>query len=238
MDKIYGFNQDKVILLAEEIRKLKDSEVKGSLTNSFRNFALKNGLSFGTVRNMYYALAKLSKEDVDFCKQYLGGSPIEIGNIEPFSKESEKDIIEKILQMKKQGVSVRKATFELANGDTKLALRYQNKFRTVVSKKPSALAYAIANIKEKNGEVAKSEIKSVCDIVPDVLLNKVKKEIDNIVLRISNSVRRENEYLKNQIAILEVENARLRLESLGDNSPKKKSALKYFTQSVNKDVLN
>ena len=54
MDKIYGFKQKDVELL---IKYLKDRQ-NASLSKEFARFAADTGKSKGTVRNMYYAIAK------------------------------------------------------------------------------------------------------------------------------------------------------------------------------------
>jgi capsular polysaccharide biosynthesis protein len=52
-----------------------------------------------------------------------------------FTKEEEKELIKQILTLKSQGVSVRRAVYQLANNDVKKALRYQNKYRNALKNK-------------------------------------------------------------------------------------------------------
>lgn len=54
MDKIYGFKQKDV----EKLIKYLDGKQGGSLSKAFEEFAAATGKSKGTVRNMYYAVAK------------------------------------------------------------------------------------------------------------------------------------------------------------------------------------
>ena len=60
MGKIYGYKNDDVIELAEFLSK----EKQGKLTDKFQKFADEHGKAKGTVRNLYYALAKMSKNEV------------------------------------------------------------------------------------------------------------------------------------------------------------------------------
>lgn len=65
MDKIYGFKQKDV----EKLIKYLDGKQGGSLSKAFEEFAAATGKSKGTVRNMYYAVAKKSREDKSFAEK-------------------------------------------------------------------------------------------------------------------------------------------------------------------------
>lgn len=225
MAKIYGFNDTDVIGLAEFIGK---SEAQ-SLTKTFRDFAAKTGKAQGTVRNMYYALAKHSQKDGEFTKKYLGGTPLSVGKIEEFSKAEEEDLMNKILELKSQGMSVRGAINSLANGDIKLALRYQNKFRNVIKNNPE-LAKNIQK-SQKNSQNAQKTV----GLSDDEYL-RLKKEIDGLVSRISLKVKQENELLKARIEVLELEN--LRLNNLIYSSENAKRALALLRTEKEGKVLN
>ena len=135
MEKIYGYKEKDVIQLAKFINGRKDK----TLTKTFNEFAVEHGKSKGTVRNLYYAIAKLSNKDQEFCDKYLNGQPIFVSEVENFSKEQEMELVKKVLLLKHQGKSVRNAINLLANGDAKLALRYQNKYRNFIKTKREEL---------------------------------------------------------------------------------------------------
>jgi hypothetical protein len=66
MEKIYGYKEKDVFALANFIKE------KGELPLStlFERFGAINGKAKGTVRNLYYALAKKSNADKEFCQKY------------------------------------------------------------------------------------------------------------------------------------------------------------------------
>ena len=131
MEKPYGYKESDVIALAEFI---KGGEFLGKpLSEVFKEYAKKSGKSAGSVRNLYYALAKFSRENEKFTAEYLGGKPVSVEKPDGFSAEEERDLISKIENYKKNGTSVRKATLLLARGDAKLALRFKNKYRSVIA---------------------------------------------------------------------------------------------------------
>jgi hypothetical protein len=67
MEKIYGYKEKDVIGLAEFLKK------KGTLnlSETFVEYGRENGKAKGTVRNLYYALAKRSNFDKEFCQNTL-----------------------------------------------------------------------------------------------------------------------------------------------------------------------
>ena len=123
MQKIYGYKQQDVIELAKSLSQMKNK----NLPQLFNEFSAKTGKAVGTVKNLYYALVKLSNDDQDFCNRYLGGKPLKAEKSAPFTKEKEEWLVGEIVKGVKDGKSVRAIVCELASGDLKLALRYQNK---------------------------------------------------------------------------------------------------------------
>ncbi|MBO4594838.1 MAG: hypothetical protein J5697_03960 [Clostridia bacterium] len=129
MESLYGFREKDVKALAEFLKNRKSEP----LTEVFRSYALSAGKEAGTVRNLYYAMAKKSAESEEFRKKYLGGKRMRVNEIKNFSREETADIMKKILLKRNEGKSVRKAVGELSKGNMKLALRYQNKYRSALS---------------------------------------------------------------------------------------------------------
>lgn len=226
MAKIYGYKDKDVIGLAQFILERKG----GSLTETFRLYSLKTGKAHGTVRNMYYALAKHSVKDKEFTQKYLGGNTLAVGKIEEFTKAEEQELVTKILEKKEQGMSVRSAINELAGGDMKLALRYQNKYRNLIKQNPS-----ISGKTAQGAGVTGLKSGEDCQVSASQYL-KLKKEIDGLVGRIAQKVRRENELLKARIEVLELEN--LRLNNLLYASENAKGALSFLRPNGKKGVLN
>ena len=224
MEKIYGYKREDGISLCELIK----SKPSYSPSRLFDEYSAVSGKSKGTVRNMYYALAKVSKADKKFCDEYLDGKSLEIGKIESFADGDDLDLVKKVLNLKNQGFSVRKAVRVLANGDDKLALRYMNKYRSTIKSKPSVLDLAIEELGiEREGNSKPVEVK---ELVSEVQLRRLKNQINSLVFRISDKVRRENEYLKQRVSALEMQNLRLSNMLCGE---KPNTVLKFFNKKGN-----
>lgn len=235
MEKIYGYKEKDVIGLAEFISKRNNQP----LSKVFESYGILNQKAKGTVRNLYYALAKLSNRDKDFCKKYLNGQPIKIEPIIEFSKSDEKALIEKILTGKKEGRSVRSVVMELANGDGKLALRYQNKYRNAVKHNNKLITEIALEIKGDdnflalNESVKKSEFFDE-DITIDKSLIKIKKEIKQALSKFILKASAENQRLIEKIELLEDEN--LRLSRLLYGGDKSKAVLRMLKSKNSKSL--
>lgn len=225
MNKIYGYKQADVIGLAKFIK-----EKKGlNLTETFIKFAQKTGKAKGTIRNMYYALVKHSLTDKEFTKKYLGGTPLAVNKIVEFDEKTEQNLIEQILILKSQGKSVRGAILELANGDSTLALRYQNKYRNILKNQPE-------RIKERAKELGIKEIVNPYNKLPEVQYLRLKQEIDGLVDRISLKINTENQILRERISMLEAENDRLNKQVYSNFNSN--SALGYLKKGKDKKAIN
>ena len=66
MESLYGFKEKDVKALAEFLKSRKNQP----LTEVFKAYALMSGKKEGTVRNLYYAMAKKSGESEEFRKKY------------------------------------------------------------------------------------------------------------------------------------------------------------------------
>lgn len=219
MEKIYGYKEKDIRGLVEFLQDRKN----GSLTGLFDEYARRNGKSQGTVRNLYYALAKKSREDGEFCKKYLDGKPLSVAKIKEFDERDEIELIRKVVSGGMEGKSVRKTIFEFSGGDATLALRYQNKYRNLAKTKPELVNRVEQEFSLSEKEVVKRKVEPVDK---GFLIIKLKREINGLVDRIGEGLKRENQRLKKRIAILETENVRLfrlladknKNEKLGDFS--------------------
>ncbi len=233
MDKIYGYKQKDIIGLAEFLMQKGES----SLSHVFEEYGAISGKAKGTVRNLYYALAKKSIEDVEFCKSYLGGKPIKISKSVEFDENEEKELIKTIIRSKTKGRSIRSIIMQMADGDAKKALRYQNKFRNALKHKPKLIAEMV---KEVQGEGKIIDFNMGRHVSPTVIsehqFDKLKVEIDGLVQRISSKIKRENQFLKHRIGVLENEN--LKLIALLYGSESCKDAHKFFKSNAKKEFIN
>ena len=232
MEKIYGYKEKDIVGLAKFLKERGEE----SLSSTFTKYALINGKAKGTVRNLYYALAKRSNIDKSFCDKYLGGKPLAINNISEFDSIEEKNLIKQILVERQEGKSVRSVIMKLAKGDAKLALRYQNKFRNVVKNKPSLISEIVSEIKEEGKiDIIKGVDKPCTSPISEQQFNRLKTEIDSLIIRISSKLKKENEYLKERIGVLENENLKLMSILYGKENH---SAKRYFKPTKPKEFIN
>lgn len=200
MFKINGYKAEEVKKFINEYRMH-----KGPLTKLFQKWSEKTGKSKGTIRNMYYALAKKSRQDKEFCEEYLDGVPIRTKRAEPFSRTEKENLMKAVFQRRAQGDSVRSAVLSLSGGDAKIALRLQNKYRNEIKS-------------DKNYGFNPD------NIFRDDKLQEIKDGIDCLIKRMMDRVVKENEILKERIGYLELKNLQLQ----GKNKVKI-SALKFLS---------
>ncbi len=233
MDKIYGYKQKDIIGLADYLMQKGDR----SLSSVFEQYGAIHGKAKGTVRNLYYALAKKSNQDPEFCQKYLNGRPIKISKGIEFNEDEERELIKTILCSKTGGKSVRAIIMQMAGGDAKTALRYQNKYRNAIKHKPKLVSEIVKEIENEGKTVNFNfEKKESSTIISEHQFDRLKFEIDGLVQRIANKIKKENEYLKQRIGFLESENLKLIAllygnESVGD-------AQKFFKLKPKKQFIN
>ncbi len=112
--------------LFEEIKVAKEKGV--SLRCVFEKMGQDLHRKPNSIRNFYYL--QILKEMPE-CKR---AAPFDM-----FSKKETDWLLQAILLAKGQGVSVRKCVYDLSNGDKKLMLRYQNKYRAILKKHPEMI---------------------------------------------------------------------------------------------------
>ncbi len=204
MEKIYGYKEKDIIGLANFIRERKNQ----SLSNLFESYSIKSGKAKGTIRNLYYELAKKSALDKNFCDKYFGGLPLKVSIIKEFNSEEERKLIKEVLIGKTKGKSVRSIIMGLSNGDGKKALRLQNKYRNAIKNNKELVSEITLELKNQGYEVEQLT-KKKNNYITEENFEKLKNEINNLFARISQKERKENEFLKEKILILEKENLRL-----------------------------
>lgn len=129
------------------IRKLfaraKQAEENGeSLSKAFASLAAEFGCSVGSVRNYYYSQAKLFKTMPSLAREMgIEQAACRARPFVTFAPEEAESILFRALIGKANGKSVRATIAEMSGGDKKLALRYQNKYRSLLlHHKPQVLA--------------------------------------------------------------------------------------------------
>lgn len=232
MEKIYGYKEEDVVGLAEYVKRRNGKP----LTEIFAEYGKIIGKAKGTVRNMYYALVKYCEKDEEFRLEHFGDNPLTVGKIVGFNANEEKELIKKILIARKDKRSVRSVITELAGGDMKTALRYQNKYRNAVKNNPGLISEIIGEIRAEDETFTVAEKTPVKNPIPDAQFKKLKSEIDNLISRVSLKLRKENEYLKDRIGALEMENMRLSNTLYGNTGAV--SAMRLLKAGKNKKLIN
>lgn len=164
-----------------------------TLSCLFGEYANATNRARGSVRNYYYNLLK-SSDDAEVQK-LLEGKNLKAGEIKAFTPQETDEILSAILRQKCKGVSVRRAVCNLADGDKKLMLRYQNKYRNTLVKEPER----IENL-----------LKSCGITEPDYAIKQVEEQINGLYDRLAASLREENIRLNVVIKRLTDENKLLK----------------------------
>jgi hypothetical protein len=214
MNKINGYTEEEAKNLVEFI---KEGKQKGkTLTYLFETYGLQKGRAKGSVRNYYYTLMKNEKGDERIVK-LLDGSELSVEKIKEFTEEETDETIRSILAEKSKGLSVRRAIFNLAQGDDKLMLRLQNKYRNTLKKEPRRIA-KIAEDMGLSEEVARGRAsvreKEDKPRLPDrdFLRRRLENEINALYDRLAQALKAENARLREENAQLKTENERLKAE--------------------------
>ena len=167
-----------------------DSAVKESrsLSAVFERFAEKNDRAKGGVRNLYYKLVKESKTDKELLEAFPTLKGLKAERSRVFSEEEENEVFERIREGVSGGKSARKVIKELSNGDEKLALRYQNKYRNMLRERGLSK-------QRKDKESNYDNVRKAIDDLFDKVLKK-RTEREEVLLS-------ENEALKERLAAAE-----------------------------------
>jgi hypothetical protein len=205
MAKINGYTE-------EEAKKLigfvSEGKSKGkTLTYLFETYGNAHGRAKGSVRNYYYALMKNSKGDKRIV-ELLDGSSLSVEKIKEFTEEETEQTIRSILAEKSKGISVRKAICNIAQGNDKMMLRLQNKYRNTLKKQPEK----IRKIADEMG-VEMEEIGSRYGFKKEILSNRTYEAAhfdENLRRRLENEI---NALYDRLAQALKVENERLRTEN-------------------------
>lgn len=167
-----------------------------TLSGMFKDYAEKTGRAKGSVRNYYYALLRTSGDER--VKELLTGTGLKAEKITQFSEDETDDMLKAILTQKSKGISVRRAVLNLSGGDDKLMLRYQNKYRNVLTKQPER----IERLMRECGLNSKS----------DKARKKLEEEINGLYDRLASGLKAENKRLTEVIKKLTDENSLLKLQ--------------------------
>ncbi len=185
-----GFTKSETELLLTEV--LNAAKIGKSLSAVFQDVALKTNRAKGSVRNYYYSLIKNDEKKTEMEKFVEGASGLSANRAQSFSKEDEDYLINAINAGKKSGKSVRRTIMELSQGNDKLALRYQNKYRNYLKKE--------SRVKLDKLPVRAEDFR---------YFTKLSREIDGLVEKIKDKyanecvkLKKENEELSRELKAL------------------------------------
>ncbi len=210
MNKINGYTEEEAKTLVDYI---KEGKRKGkTLTYLFETYGMHHGRAKGSVRNYYYALMKNEKGDERIVK-LLDGSSLSVEKIREFTKEETDEVLRSILAEKSKGISVRRAIFNLSNGDDKLMLRLQNKYRNTLKKEPHRIAEIAKQMGyEEDAERLGKKGERLKNTTPDkeFLRRRLESEINALYDRLAQGLKAENERLRAENERLKMENEMLK----------------------------
>ena len=193
MEKINGYTKEEAQSLVKYV-----CEGKGqgkTLTRIFEEYAKNSGRAKGSVRNYYYALLKSTENEE--VRAILRDTQLQAAESRPFTDEETDKILKAILKERSKGVSVRRAVLNLAGGDDKLMLRYQNKYRNVLAKQPERI---------------KKLMQDAGYPVTDDGRKAIEDKINSLYDELNASLKEENKRLTAVIKKLTDENFLLRLQ--------------------------
>ena len=181
MNKINGYTEEEATGLIEYIYTGKNAGK--TLSYLFETYGRAHNRAKGSVRNYYYAFLK--KRGDERVKRILEGKDLRAGEIRPFTEKETDEMLRKVLTEKSKGMSVRKAIRNLSEGDEKLMLRMQNKYRNLVKKQPE-------RVQRVAREAGLPEEKTF-------LQRRLERDIDALYERIASDLKEENRRLREEL---------------------------------------
>ena len=181
MNKINGYTEEEATGLIEYIYTGRNAGK--TLSYLFETYGREHSRAKGSVRNYYYAFLK--KRDDERVGRILEGKNLSAGTVRPFTEEETDEMLKKVLVERSKGLSVRRAIMNIAQGDERLMLRIQNKYRNLLKKQPERVEQAA---REAGVKTEKS-----------FLQRRLEREIDELYSRLALNLRKENEELKAEL---------------------------------------
>ena len=132
-----GWSRAEADLLRNEVRQAAESGAP--LRMVFERMGETLGRKPNSVRNYYYM--QLREQEGEECKR---AAPFET-----FTDEEIHDLLRHVLAAKGQGQSVRASVMDLSHGDKTLMLRYQNKYRALLRKRPDLIEQICRELRDE-----------------------------------------------------------------------------------------
>jgi len=120
-------------IMKEEVGRARERRMP--IIRAFEAIAQRSGLKSNTIRNYYYRYLH-ANEETGKEEPVTGGSDLNqeetIGK--PFTAAEIKELMREMLIAQAQGESVRGCANRLSNGDKRVLIRYQNKYRSIIAR--------------------------------------------------------------------------------------------------------
>lgn len=140
-----------------------------SLRSVFEETGRNLGRKPNSVRNYYYLQMRNHQEDA-------------LRRADPFVMFTEEEVIQlvrRVILAKSQGQSVRSCVMEMAGGNKSAMLRYQNKYRAVLKKRPELVLH-ICDALEKEGISCMNPLEERKESMPAMEMPKVLQTLDRM----------------------------------------------------------
>lgn len=126
---------DLVSIMKEEVGKARQNRIP--IIRAFDEIARRSGLKANTIRNYYYRYLHVSDEKEHVSTE--NSVPLQAGEEaigRPFTEEETRAMMREMLISQARGESVRSCANRLGNGSKRMLIRYQNKYRSIIARKP------------------------------------------------------------------------------------------------------
>ena len=200
MNKINGYTEEEAKVLVDYVKNGK--EAGKTLTWLFESYGREHGRAKGSVRNYYYALMKNERGDERIVK-LLDGTNLSVEKIREFTDEETDEVLRSILAEKSKGMSIRRAICNIAAGDDKLMLRFQNKYRNTLKKEPERITKIASELglTEEEGQKLISSGKNRAKVTGEertFLRRRLESEINALYDRLTEALKEENARLRKE----------------------------------------
>ncbi len=136
-------------IMKEEVGKAKESRVP--IIRAFEEIARRSGLKSNTIRNYYYRYLHANEEMMQVDTKNTGGESGKEEDIgRPFTDAETRGLMREMLIAQGRGESVRGCANRLGNGNKRMLIRYQNKYRSIIAREPEYVEGIIREL-EKEG---------------------------------------------------------------------------------------
>ncbi len=238
-------------ILGWSIQNIKDliAMAKGrgesSLLDVFNKYALISGRKPYSVRNFYYKLCELYENNAEI-RQVLNNNGIKL-NVDSFHfSNAETERLMRAVLDNTDRKSVRQKCLELANGDMKLMIRYQNKYRNTLKNDAELVEKVIAslNSQDKSTRLIKKNNISVMPVLREKevsnkdiealfwgLVRLVKKSAEE---DIDATLRREAEFANTalQNSLIDLRRKEVLINELREQNVELKNKLKRIESAL------